>query len=49
LTRVFFLCAFQDVLRASDIELDWMFKLSFAYDIVNVSHHQLTYGIWFYL
>ncbi|KAM3842593.1 guanylate cyclase 2G [Diretmus argenteus] len=25
----------QDVLRASDIELDWMFKLSFAYDIVN--------------
>nr|XP_015202921.1 PREDICTED: guanylate cyclase 2G-like [Lepisosteus oculatus] len=25
----------KDVLRNSDIELDWMFKLSFAYDIVN--------------
>ncbi|KAK0131925.1 Guanylate cyclase 2G [Merluccius polli] len=25
----------KDVLKASDIELDWMFKLSFAYDIVN--------------
>ncbi|KAM4624579.1 guanylate cyclase 2G [Polymixia lowei] len=25
----------KDVLRASDVELDWMFKLSFAYDIVN--------------
>ncbi|CAB1312192.1 unnamed protein product, partial [Coregonus sp. 'balchen'] len=24
-----------DVLRCTDIELDWMFKLSFAYDIVN--------------
>lgn len=31
---VFFL---QDVLKASDVELDGMFKLSFAYDIVNVS------------
>lgn len=27
----------QDILRA-DIELDGLFKLSFAYDIVNVSH-----------
>lgn len=27
----------QDVLRDSDIELDGIFKLSFAYDIVNVS------------
>lgn len=27
----------QDVLKCTDIELDWMFKLSFAYDIVNVS------------
>ncbi len=27
----------QDVLGNSEIELDWMFKLSFAYDIVNVS------------
>ncbi|XP_067226403.1 guanylate cyclase 2G [Chanodichthys erythropterus] len=25
----------KDVLRNSEIELDWMFKLSFAYDIVN--------------
>ncbi|XP_036400370.1 guanylate cyclase 2G [Megalops cyprinoides] len=25
----------KDVLRNSDIDLDWMFKLSFAYDIVN--------------
>ncbi|XP_074141335.1 guanylate cyclase 2G-like [Sminthopsis crassicaudata] len=25
----------KDVLRNSDIELDWIFKLSFAYDIVN--------------
>ncbi|XP_062373919.1 guanylate cyclase 2G [Sardina pilchardus] len=25
----------KDVLRNSDVELDWMFKLSFAYDIVN--------------
>ncbi|XP_076007873.1 guanylate cyclase 2G [Genypterus blacodes] len=25
----------KDVLKASDVELDWMFKLSFAYDIVN--------------
>ncbi|XP_062331330.1 guanylate cyclase 2G [Osmerus eperlanus] len=25
----------KDVLRCQDIELDWMFKLSFAYDIVN--------------
>ncbi|XP_029934217.1 guanylate cyclase 2G [Myripristis murdjan] len=25
----------KDILRSSDIELDWMFKLSFAYDIVN--------------
>uniref|UniRef100_A0A7M4EWQ7 Guanylate cyclase n=1 Tax=Crocodylus porosus TaxID=8502 RepID=A0A7M4EWQ7_CROPO len=25
----------QDVLRNSDIELDWIFKLSFAYDIAN--------------
>ncbi|XP_071762857.2 guanylate cyclase 2G [Centroberyx gerrardi] len=25
----------KDVLKVSDIELDWMFKLSFAYDIVN--------------
>ncbi|XP_062860017.1 guanylate cyclase 2G [Trichomycterus rosablanca] len=25
----------KDVLRSSEIELDWMFKLSFAYDIVN--------------
>ncbi|KAJ3607518.1 hypothetical protein NHX12_024569 [Muraenolepis orangiensis] len=25
----------QDMMRGSDIELDWMFKLSFAYDIVN--------------
>ncbi|XP_029954658.1 guanylate cyclase 2G [Salarias fasciatus] len=25
----------QDVLKGSDMELDWMFKLSFAYDIVN--------------
>nr|XP_043870167.1 guanylate cyclase 2G isoform X1 [Solea senegalensis] len=25
----------KDVFKASDIELDWMFKLSFAYDIVN--------------
>lgn len=28
----------QDVLKASDVELDGMFKLSFAYDIVNVSY-----------
>ena len=28
---------FQDVLGASDVELDGMFKFSFAYDIVNVS------------
>lgn len=27
----------QDVLSVSDLELDVMFKLSFAYDIVNVS------------
>ncbi|KAJ8386586.1 hypothetical protein AAFF_G00169120 [Aldrovandia affinis] len=26
---------YQDVMRNSDIDLDWMFKLSFAYDIVN--------------
>ncbi|XP_048124721.1 guanylate cyclase 2G [Alosa alosa] len=25
----------KDVLRNADVELDWMFKLSFAYDIVN--------------
>uniref|UniRef100_A0A8C6PY48 Guanylate cyclase n=1 Tax=Nothobranchius furzeri TaxID=105023 RepID=A0A8C6PY48_NOTFU len=25
----------KDVLRASDVDLEWMFKLSFAYDIVN--------------
>ncbi|KAM9561811.1 guanylate cyclase 2G [Salvelinus alpinus] len=25
----------KDVLKCTDIELDWMFKLSFAYDIVN--------------
>ncbi|XP_056152688.1 guanylate cyclase 2G-like [Lampris incognitus] len=25
----------KDIQRASDIELDWLFKLSFAYDIVN--------------
>lgn len=29
-------CVFQDVLRNSDHEIDWIFKLSFAYDIVNV-------------
>lgn len=28
---------FQDVLMHSDIDLEWMFKISFAYDIVNVS------------
>nr|XP_033799297.1 guanylate cyclase 2G-like isoform X2 [Geotrypetes seraphini] len=28
----------KDVLRNSDIELDWIFKLSFAYDIVNGMH-----------
>lgn len=27
----------QDVLKAADVDLDGMFKLSFAYDIVNVS------------
>lgn len=27
----------QDLMKASDVELDEMFKLSFAYDIVNVS------------
>lgn len=27
----------QDVLKGSDVDLEWMFKLSFAYDIVNVS------------
>ncbi|CAO2585875.1 Guanylate cyclase 2G [Lemmus lemmus] len=27
----------QDVLRNSDHEMDWMFKLSFAYDIINMS------------
>ncbi|XP_072280882.1 guanylate cyclase 2G-like [Pyxicephalus adspersus] len=27
----------KDVLQNNDIELDWVFKLSFAYDIVNVS------------
>lgn len=27
----------QDVLQSNEIDLDWMFKLSFAYDIVNVS------------
>lgn len=27
----------KDVFRASDVDLEWMFKLSFAYDIVNVS------------
>lgn len=27
----------QDVMRGSDMELDGMFKLSFAYDIINVS------------
>ncbi|KAF7654849.1 hypothetical protein LDENG_00064170, partial [Lucifuga dentata] len=28
----------KDVLKSLDIELDWMFKLSFAYDIVNGMH-----------
>lgn len=31
----------QDVLRDSDMELDGIFKLSFAYDIVNVSSFKL--------
>lgn len=34
---VFFL---QDVLKSTDVELEAMFKLSFAYDIVNVSVSQ---------
>lgn len=34
---------FQDVLSASDVELDGIFKLSFAYDIVNVSVETVFY------
>lgn len=34
---IFYILVFQEVLRNSDNEMDWIFKLSFAYDIVNVS------------
>lgn len=34
---LFSITAFQDVLRNSDTEMDWIFKLSFAYDIANVT------------
>src|SRR4029434_10987378 len=33
-----------DVLN-SEVELDWMFKLSFTYDIVNVSRHSFSSGV----
>ncbi|MGH0129075.1 UNVERIFIED_CONTAM: hypothetical protein FKN15_015674 [Acipenser sinensis] len=33
----------KDVLSNTDIELDWMFKLSFAYDIVNVRMRTARY------
>lgn len=33
---IFYILVFQDVLRNSDNEMDWIFKLSFTYDIVNV-------------
>lgn len=33
----------QDVLSDSDVEMDRIFKLSFAYDIVNVSLFELPH------